>query len=107
MDEVIISQDDVGKVFDLMLGGIVVLGLPETPTTGYRWKVSADDGLELTSTSYSPSPTSAIGGGGSRTFRFRAVYPGTHCIEAKLWRQWIGESSTIDRCSFTIIVKSV
>ena len=103
----ILSRDDAGKTFDVTSGEIIVLSLPEIPTSGYRWEVSAGDGLGLLSSSYDRGPGSGIGGGGTRTFRFRAISPGMSHIEAKLWRQWLGEASTIDRCQLAIRVVSV
>lgn len=63
--------------------------LPENPTTGYRWQlqVTGDTLHERTPPSYAPA-TTAIGAGGTRTFRFIATQPGTATIRATLARVW-------------------
>jgi inhibitor of cysteine peptidase len=102
--EVIISRSDDQDAFHVTPGDIVELHLPEIPTSGYRWEVRVENGLNLVADTYTTNPASGIGGGGTRVFRIRAVHPGQSRVRAKLGRAWVGETSVVDRCEFLIEV---
>jgi inhibitor of cysteine peptidase len=94
-----------GSLLSVNKGDAVNVSLPETPTTGYRWAIDSVDGavLQLQNSTFALTPGVGIGGGGTRTMTFQAVRPGSTNLSLKLWRDWIGDSSTVDR--FGAIVK--
>ena len=49
---------------------------------------------------------SGIGGGGTRSFTLKAEHPGIMQVRLKLWRDWEGESSIVERFTVTIRVRS-
>jgi inhibitor of cysteine peptidase len=102
--EVTISRSDDQKALHVAPGDIIVLHLPETPTSGYRWELSVSDGLQAVGDTYSADPASRTGGGGTRVFRLEAVHPGQGRLGAKLWRPWVGETTVVDRCEFLVEV---
>jgi inhibitor of cysteine peptidase len=75
---------------DLRVGEDLVLELSENPTTGYRWQLQVSgDALSETAPSTYARSSSAIGGGGQRTFRLIAKKPGIARIHATLSRAWL------------------
>ena len=104
MADLVISRSDDQKTFHITHGAIIELHLPETPSSGYRWEVSVENGLNLVGDTYTANPGSGIGGGGTRVFQFQAVHPDESRVRAKLWRAWLGDASVVDRCEFLIEV---
>jgi inhibitor of cysteine peptidase len=74
----------------------------ENATTGYRWYVAPVADLSVISSSLAPHPGSGVGGGGLRRFVLTATAPGNIQLRAKLWRDWEGDSSVIDRFEIAI-----
>jgi len=102
-----LTQSDNGKSIQIQVGNLVVIQLRENPTTGYQWTFNQSDQQVLTfqGTEYTPSAVIGVGGGGQRVFRFKGEQAGTTELDFKLWRQWQGEQSPIDRFTTTIQVE--
>jgi inhibitor of cysteine peptidase len=102
---VLLSDVDQSSTVSVPLSEEVVLELEENPSTGYRWTFEAtgESVKELAST-YIPSPTGVIGGGGHRIFRFLATRPGTTSIRAALRRTWEQPDRTIKQYAITVTV---
>ena len=83
----------------LRAGDDVVIILPESPTTGFRWAIDSLDRqlLRPQDDEFLVSPDSGVGGGGERKLTFVAQQSGGTHIILKLCRDWIGDSSTIRR----------
>lgn len=88
-DCVRLGTDDNGRVVALHTGDAVCIDLPESPTTGFRWRLGAldatvvaldEDRFELKA----PQP----GASGVRHFRFVAVGPGAADISLHRTRRW-------------------
>lgn len=104
MSTVTITNSDNGHVVEARKGDMIVLRLPENPTTGFRWQLDRVPGtLELMDDSYQPDPDMQFGSGGVRTFRFRSLETGTGRAELKHWQEWEGDRSTTDR--FTVEIQ--
>jgi inhibitor of cysteine peptidase len=106
--EFALTQADHGTSVAVAPGDIIVIRLPENPTTGYQWtveKVDADT-LALQRTEFSPAPGAGMGSGSGRTLTFQAQKPGTAHIQRKLWRAWAGDASIRDRYHVTIQVQN-
>jgi predicted secreted protein len=54
---------------------------------------------------YAPSPQTAVGGGGQRSWTFIAHKAGTDTLQLKLWRAWEGEASITRRFTVTLHVR--
>ena len=98
-----LTRDDFGKHIDLRLGQAIELRLDTNPTTGYRWQVvhAAPAVLDtLAGAMYSPASAEpgVAGGGGSVTWRFRAVRVGRDKLQLEYRRPW--EPDTVPAQTF-------
>jgi len=102
-----VTAADKGKTVEIRRGDKVDIKLEENATTGYRWAIDKMDEevLELESSDFATAPDIGIGGGGERRFSFKAKGTGTARVELKLWREWEGDASVIDRYDLTIRVE--
>jgi predicted secreted protein len=99
----LLTANDHERRVEVGAGTVLTVRLPEQPTTGYRWAIESAGGLEPGGDRVEPG--GAIGGAGTRELLFRATRQGTHELRLKLWREWEGEASVIDRFAVTIVVK--
>ena len=106
MSNITLTEADNGRTIDVPQGAEVLIRLEENPTTGYRWAFDLDDDAVLApqASDLASAPGAAVGGGGSRTFTFTAGQPGTAHLQFKLWREWEGDSSIVERYGVTIAV---
>lgn len=79
------------------VGETVTLVLPETPTTGYRWRLTSQ--LEVVSDEFHPSGTTP-GAAGERVVVLRVGSAGRHEVLAELARPW--ESKVRDVRTFMV-----
>jgi inhibitor of cysteine peptidase len=98
-EEMILTRERSGETIVLQKGQQVHLSLPENPTTGYRWAVTAD-GVDITDDGYAGDAKGSVGGGGARTLRLVATRPGDAVVRASLQRSWEGPDKAVDRCEF-------
>ena len=108
MSNITLTEADKGKTIAVQQGTEILIRLNENPTTGYRWAIDQSDDtvLPLQSSNFSSSPSAAVGAGGARLFTFTAKQPGTVHLQFKRWREWLGDSSIIERYDVTIQVHS-
>src|SRR5580765_4443087 len=90
MKEILVSKTDHGKTFHIDLGSLIVIQLPENPTTGFRWKLIDFDRqvIVLKGSNFSISSDSGKGGGGTRNFILSPLAEGSTKIGLKLLRDW-------------------
>jgi len=107
VSEILITSHDQGSTFAVNQGDVIVIRLEENLTTGYQWEVGMIDSsmVELLETDYSPSHVAGLGGGGTRTFRFRAKSPGSQQIQLRLRRSWDPVDVAIERFEVNVQVK--
>jgi inhibitor of cysteine peptidase len=84
-------------VITARVGETVSLALPETPGTGYRWRLLSS--LRVVSDEFHPSGP-APGASGERVFVLEVSEPGRHELRAELARPW--EQATLDARTFVI-----
>ena len=77
------SDTDGDRV--VAVGEDIVVALPESPGSGYRW--FPDEGTSPLSDHYE-APSPGVGGTGRREFRFRAEHPGTLGLRLVRRRAW-------------------
>jgi len=104
--ELTLTEADKGKTYRVHQDDVILVRLPENPSTGYQWALDEinEEILELEDSDFVLSSDVGIGGGGERRLRFKAKSTGTTRIELKLWREWEGDISAIQRYDFTIQV---
>ena len=106
MSTVSLGAVDHGRTVETGVGDVIVVRLPENPTTGYRWSLEPVDEslLEKEEDAFVPESGAAMGSAGTRRFQLRAKSAGTTPISAKHWREWSGEGSVTER--FSVQVRS-
>jgi inhibitor of cysteine peptidase len=108
MSTITLTEADKGKTIDVQQGTEILIRLNENPTTGYSWAIDQSDDtvLPLQSSNFSSSASAAVGAGGARLFTFTAKQSGTVHLQLKRWREWLGDSSIIERYDVTIQIHS-
>ena len=103
-----LTSADSGRSLAATPGDEIIVLLAENPTTGYRWHAEVyGDAVALEADGYRPPPLPepsqpVFGRGGQREFRFRVLAAGSTVLELKLWREWEGESSVLERVNVTV-----
>jgi len=107
MAELILTQADKGQFFEVQRDDVILIRLPENPTTGYLWAIDEINGavLELEDSDFVPASNAGIGGGGERIFRLSAKSTGTSHVELKMKREWEADVPPIERYDFTTWVE--
>jgi predicted secreted protein len=84
-----LTLDDDGFRGTVLVGEEVVVKLPETPTTGYQWRLDgATNRLQLTDDCYEAVTTVPRGAPGFHVFTFRAVREGEATVKVVEGRSW-------------------
>src|SRR5262245_29620983 len=106
MKEISINKTDHGKTFQIKIGSLIVIRLPENPTTGFKWKIIEinNEIVILKNTSYQISSDSGIGAGGTRIFSIGTIAEGTTKIELKLLQVWEPQNF-VDSFEVTVVIK--
>jgi inhibitor of cysteine peptidase len=99
MSELTFEATHNGGSAEVRHGDVIVISLPESPSTGYEWTVDHLDEklLKLQQTEFNPPREARIGGSGVRHFTFLATQSGSTALSLKLLRPWLGEASIIER----------
>lgn len=87
--EVLLDQDDHGRLIELDQGQVLVVALDSNPSTGYTWEISAgNEGvLRLMSETFEVS-SDLPGAPGVHTFRFEVVNEGETPLTLVYRRPW-------------------
>src|SRR5450759_338564 len=90
MSDIVVTEANKGGPIGANVGDTLVIRLPETPTTGFRWvRASVDTNiLESRGDDFQIGAQSWGGGGGNRVFRFVTKGQGSTSLEFKLTRSW-------------------
>jgi inhibitor of cysteine peptidase len=99
-----VNEQANGKTVALSGGQVLVVRLPENPTTGYRWVAESNDAMKLEADEYFPNNT-GIGAGGTRQLRWSALAPGQSQIILKQKRSWETTGTAIGHFSLVVISK--
>jgi inhibitor of cysteine peptidase len=102
-----LNEADDGRTVKVLAGAKVFVRLRGNPTTGFRWQLAEKPGgtLEpLGDEEYTPDRERpvAVGSGGTFTFAFRAVKPGSGTIRLAYRRPWEKEKPPAQTFSVTI-----
>jgi len=105
--ELMLGMADDGHAIAVDRTDLIVIELPENPSTGYRWSIRSkvDPILGLKGDSFQPPTDSRPGAGGSRRFEFSAAAAGSAKILLWNWREWEGEGSVAKRYSVTVTIR--
>ena len=103
----IADEDDNGQSVTMSVGDMLQLMLPENPTTGYTWAIVTNDEGVL-APSGEPAyevESDAIGAGGTKTFMFQALAPGTSVLQMVNAMQW--ETPVVPAETFELTIQVV
>ncbi len=98
---------DCGSKVELNTGDTLVLSLEGNPTTGYVWEVESNDPAVIKPTGepeFNPD-SSAIGAGGTYTFRFTAVAKGQDALRLIYHQPYDKNAPETKSCEVTVNVK--
>lgn len=104
MADVQLTMDDSGSELQLTPGDTVKVSLDQIASTGYRWSLEPDHDSILALQDEATRSSSSIGSKGTVDWVFRAEKPGTTELQLKLWREWEGDKSVIERFKTTVNV---
>lgn len=104
LSTIVLTEADDGREVDAGLNDVVVVSLPENPTTGYLWAVASETTgtLRLENSDFSAVAGTGVGGGGLRTFSFRAAAAGRAILELVCRRPWETDGSAVARYRLVI-----
>ncbi len=107
MAELTLGLPDDGRALATHPGAVIVIELPENPTTGFRWSLRSQVEPVLTAKSdtFERPGKARPGAGGSRRFAFTASARGEASILLWNWRTWEGEGSVEKRYRVTVTVQ--
>jgi inhibitor of cysteine peptidase len=90
MASLAMTEEDSGRDVSVALGDELRVSLKENPTTGYGWSVlpMRPAVLELEDSAFTLGRDAGVGGGGRRTFRFRAAAVGRAVLDLELRQPW-------------------
>jgi predicted secreted protein len=96
MAQLELTESDAGRSYSPSPGDLVVVQLPETPSSGFRWQLDEVDVAVLAPAGDSFRPDGAgLGAAGIRQLRFTVVGPGRTSVRLGLRRGWeAGEPAT-------------
>lgn len=99
----ILTAQDRGRTVQLAAGESATLRLSENPTTGYRWTVLSNAGLELVRDTYEGG-SGAVGAGSTRVLEFRAARTGSATLQLVNRQEWNPEGAA-DRFEVLVTVR--
>ncbi|MGA2887609.1 MAG: protease inhibitor I42 family protein [Terracidiphilus sp.] len=102
--ETVVDRSKNGQVIQVALGDTLRVELAENQTTGYKWEVDHldSDFLDLLSSNYLLSQSTAPGAGGLRVIVFETKKTGSARLELKQRRPWQALSCSIASVDYTI-----
>ena len=93
--DIVLTEKDGGRTFEISAGGLVEIRLEGNPTTGFMWSpVARTDASPVLSAlkpvegSYLPSEPKLTGSGGQFVFKYLAAAPGKAFLEFSYARSW-------------------
>jgi inhibitor of cysteine peptidase len=101
-----IGSADAGSTVDLQIGDIVLISLEGNPSTGYSWNVVQGD-LAVVRLAGEPTfapASSALGAGGTLTYRFEAQDTGQTTLELAYDRPFEPDTPPLQTFAITVRV---
>lgn len=96
VEEINLGAEDNGRILDVSVGTVVVIKLPENPSTGYTWQYAAGENIaEVIEDVYIPPKNQIPGKGGTRVVKLKVTGSGEFTMDYV--RPW--ENQPIDHFS--------
>ncbi|HKW02711.1 MAG TPA: protease inhibitor I42 family protein [Vicinamibacterales bacterium] len=106
MPDLNLTESQHGGSFTVSAGDLIVITLPENPTTGYRWSAGSLDASLLSQEGHDYRQGGpGVGSGGTVVWRFRAKGEGRARIELKKARSWEAGAEPAGQFAVSIDIK--
>ena len=99
------TASNTGKSAKLPIGESFEVSLPENPTTGFRWKITAGGEPASTMTDEDFHPGTRVGSPGVHNWRFKAIQDGESEIRMVLQRSWESPAEPAQTFTLRVIVE--
>jgi inhibitor of cysteine peptidase len=93
-----------GESAEIPKGESFEISLPENPTTGFRWKITATGEPVSTMIGEDFRPGIAVGGQGIHSWRFRTIQAGESEIAMVLQRSWEAPAKPAKTFALRVVV---
>lgn len=92
----VITESDAGRTIEISVGQTMEIRLPENPTTGFRWLMTARDEsvCAVLHEEFHPPAHAAPGAGGERTWQLEAAAVGECDFGVTYRRPWAADGTS-------------
>lgn len=104
--DISLDEGDSGRAVSTSLQDVITVSLPENPTTGYSWEMTASDGLSLISDTFQRSLSKFAGAGGTHIWKYKVTETGIQTISGVYYRPWEEPAREDTRFSASVQVDS-
>lgn len=81
-EEIILGPKDNGRILNVSIGTVVIIKLPENPSTGCRWQYTVNENIEeLIENIYIPPENQIPGRGGTRMLKLVVMGSGKFTMD--------------------------
>jgi len=99
-EEIDLGPEDNGRILNVSMGTVVIIKLPENPSTGYRWQYAVNENIaEVMDDNYIDPEDPIPGRGGTRMLKLRVAGSGEFAMD--YGRPW--ENQPIDHFSVSFL----
>ena len=101
------NETDNGQtITGLVAGDVVIISLPENPTTGFSWNMTLSPGIALLNSTYvrTPVPAGVAGSGGTHVWTLSMQQTGTQTVAGVYKQPWMPGSDNEITYNLTFIV---
>jgi predicted secreted protein len=99
-----LTVSKTGERVDVSKGESFEISLPESPATGFRWKITANGEPVSRMTFEEFRPGTAVGGQGIHSWQFRAMRAGETHINMVLQRSWEASNEPAQTFNLRVVV---
>ena len=99
------TASKTGESAELPKGESFEISLPENPSTGFRWKITATGEPVSAMTGEDFHPSTGIGGQGIHRWRFRTIQAGESKIGMILQRSWEAHAEPAQSFTLRVVVR--
>jgi inhibitor of cysteine peptidase len=103
-----LTAADNGSSVEVAVGGRIVISLNGNPSTGFTWEVTGLDATlfeQVGDPLFSSSNPGLVGSGGTMTFDFKTLLPGTGKLTLIYHRPWETGTDPIDIFVVNVTIK--
>jgi len=100
-----LTDKNTGQTIAVTVGQSLTVALPANPSTGYRWTEEPHPAGPLVESAPVMTTPARLGAGGTQTYSYRAVAPGTTQLVFDYARPW-EHVPPVNHVAFTVMVRN-